>query len=88
MNRTVGRTADGQEIPLTLKTLGELARKYFPNTENDTGYRVIWENIVDQHGDTPIDKSCWVLMTKELLEGSRGKDFATQQAMVATPCFR
>jgi hypothetical protein len=33
MPRTVGRAADGQEIPLTLKTLGELARKYFPNTD-------------------------------------------------------
>jgi hypothetical protein len=83
MPRTVGRTADGQEIPLTLKTLGELARKYFPNTQNDTGYREISRNIVDQHGDTPIDESCWMLMTRELLEESRAKSFADQQAMVA-----
>jgi hypothetical protein len=82
MPRTVGRTADGQEIPLTLKTLGELATKYFPNTENNTGYRYIWPNIVAQHGDTPIQESCWMLMTRELLEGSRSKNFTTQQAMV------
>lgn len=84
MNKTVGLTPEGEKKLLTLNTLGKLATKYFPDTKDDTGYRYIWVNILTRHGNTPIDNSCWMLMTRELLKGSRGKDFAIQQAMVAS----
>jgi len=66
---------------LTLKSLGELAKKYFSNS--DTGYRVIWSAIVQELGDKSIDKSRWVLMTKDVLPESRDKSYAEQQKIVA-----
>jgi hypothetical protein len=70
------KTLNGQ---LTLKSLGELAQKYFP--DSDTGYGSI-SSIVHWQGDTPIDKSRWVLMTKDVLPGSRNKSYAEQQRIV------
>jgi hypothetical protein len=34
-------------------------------------------------GDKPIDKSRWVLMTKNVVPGSRNKSYAKQQKIVA-----
>lgn len=67
---------------LTINNLGELAKKYFPNS--DTGYYFIWQPIVDQLGNRSIDQSRWVLMTKDVLPGSRSKDYVTQQAIVTS----
>ncbi len=64
----------------TLKSFGQLAKKYF--SESETGYRVIRSEIVDELGDKSIDKSLWVLMTKDVLPGSRNKSYAEQQDMV------
>jgi len=72
------KTLNGQ---LTLKSLGELAKKYF--SDSDTGYRFIWSNIVDELGDKSIHKSRWVLMTKDVLPESRDKAYANQQKIVA-----
>jgi hypothetical protein len=66
---------------LTLKCLGELAKKFF--SASDTGYKFIWSNIVQEQGDKSIDKSHWVLMTKDVLPGSRNKSYAEQQKIVA-----
>jgi len=71
------KTLNGQ---LTLKSLGELAKKYFSNS--DTGYRIISSTLVDELGDKSIDKSRWVLMTKDVLPGSSGKNYTYQQKIV------
>jgi len=65
---------------LTLKSLGELAKKYF--SDSDTGYEFIWSDIVDELGDKSIDKSYWVLMTKDVLPGSRNKSYTEQQDII------
>jgi len=62
---------------LTLKNLGELAKK------SDTGYRFIWPAIIQEQGDKSIDKSQWVLMTTDVLPGSRNKSCGEQQKIVA-----
>jgi hypothetical protein len=66
---------------LTLKSLGELAKKYFSN--NEMGYRFIWSPIVEQLGDKSIDKSYWLLMTKDVLPGSKNESYHEQQKIVA-----
>jgi len=66
---------------LTLKSLGELAKKDFSAT--DTGYRFISPSIIQEQGDKSIDKSQWVLMTKDILPGSRDKSYVEQQKIVA-----
>ena len=66
---------------LTLKSLGELAKKYF--SDNNTGYKFIWPPIFEKLGDKSIDKSRWVLMTKDVLLGSSNKSYNEQQKIVA-----
>jgi hypothetical protein len=66
---------------LTLKSLGELAKKYF--SDSDSGYKSGWSAIVQELGDKSIDKSHWVLMTKDVLPGSRNKSYGEQQKIVA-----
>ena len=72
------KTLNGQ---LTMKSLGELAKKYFPNS--DTGYWYIKPAILNVLGDKSVDKSRWVVMTKDVLPGSRTKSYTDQQDMVA-----
>ncbi len=66
---------------LTLKSLGELAKKYF--SKSDTGYRFIWSAIIQELGDKSIDKSRWVLMSTDVLPGSINKSYEEQQKIVA-----
>ena len=66
---------------LTLKSLGELAKKYF--SASNTGYRFIWPAIIQENGDKSINKSQWVLMTNDVLPGSRNKNYSEQQKIVA-----
>jgi hypothetical protein len=47
-----------------------------------TDYRYIWDAIVNEHGNTPVEKGEWVLMTKDVLPGSRNKSYTEQQTLV------
>src|ERR1700722_18043860 len=71
------KTLNGQ---LTLKSLGELAKRYFQ--DSDTGYRFIWPAITHELENKSIDKSRWVLMTKDALPRSRGISYAKQKDIV------
>lgn len=72
-------TVDGK--PFTLKKLGEITKNFFPKI--DKGYRHISSDVVHILGDKSI-KSCWVLMTKDVLPGSRNKSYTEQQKIVAS----
>lgn len=75
---------DGQ--PLTLKSLGELAKRYLPRS--NTGYNLLYHEIVKQLGDTPLAKSSWALMTTDVLPGSRYRSYAEQQGLVTALAAR
>jgi hypothetical protein len=66
---------------LTIKKLGELAKKYFPS--NAGGYKYIWKRIVNEFGDKPADESVWLLMTTKELDGTRNKNYIQQKNIVA-----
>lgn len=66
---------------LTLKSLGELAKNYFP--ANGEGYHCIPERILHSLGNKSIDKSKWVFITKDALPESINKSYARQQKIVA-----
>jgi hypothetical protein len=73
---------DGKEQNLTLNTFGQLIKKkHF--SANKGGYRYISPEILKQIGDKTLTKGQWVLMTKDVLEGSRGKDYSVQQTLVS-----
>ncbi|MBA3603932.1 MAG: hypothetical protein H0W50_09920 [Parachlamydiaceae bacterium] len=63
---------------VSVKSFGELAKKYFPIS---TGYAYAFEAILEKLV-TPNDKSYWALMSKDVLNGSRGECFETQYEMV------
>jgi hypothetical protein len=65
---------------LTIKKLGELAKKYFPS--NTDGYRYGRPAIVDKLEDKPADESIWLLMTKDVLPGSRSKSYGQQKTII------
>jgi hypothetical protein len=66
---------------LTLRNLGELAKKYFPY--NYRGYGYIWFGIANALDDNPMDKSRWVLMTRDVLSGSKEKCYEDQLLSIA-----
>jgi hypothetical protein len=73
----IPETINGE--PLNLNTLGRLFKAKFPAVGDDTGYRWIGVEILataKNHG-----KSRWVLMTRDVIKGSRNKAFAEQQAL-------
>jgi hypothetical protein len=63
---------------LTLNNLRKLAKQHF-----EGGFRFISYSMVDMMGNRSIDKSCWVLMTKNIVPGSRSKSYTEQQRIVA-----
>jgi len=66
---------------LTIKKLGELAKKYFRISRN--GYRSTREEILTELGDKSVEKPVWLLMTKDVLEGSACKLYDEQEPIVA-----
>lgn len=66
---------------LTLKSLTDLAEKFFSNC-ND-GYKYIWKGIVQELRNDSIDKSHWVMMTKSILPGSKDNSYCQQEKMIA-----
>ncbi len=73
------KTLNGQ---LTLKSFGKLAKKYFPHLKEGTCFMIL-PHILDKLGDLSIDKSRWVLMTKDVLPGTRNKSYHKQKKIIA-----
>jgi hypothetical protein len=71
----VPETVGGQ--PLTLKTVGELVTK--PVQGNATNY---YSLEIHLYTDRRAPFSRWVLMTRDVIEGSRNKNFKEQQALL------
>ncbi len=69
--------------PLTLRTLGELMQLlYFPKSENGYKNGCGWGSVAG--GDTPIARSYWVMMSRELIPGSEKESYSAQQIRVTT----
>ena len=68
-------------VTLTLDVLGELVR--FPKEGLPTRFDYGTPGARTGHFSTPVLASHWVLMTKDVLPGSRSKSFLAQQAQVA-----
>lgn len=66
---------------LTINSFGGLLNNQLEFANNPTGYREIWHHITLQIGDNQI-KSGWVLMTTDVISGSRNNFIAQQQEMI------
>ena len=67
--------------PLTLDSLGELIKS--PQEGYGTKYDYYWDEASKAIGNQSLDRSYWVLMTKDVLPGSRNKIYKNQYALVA-----
>ncbi len=72
----IPQTVNGK--PLSLKSLGELIQN--PKQGNKTQYRFFYPG--EYKPDTPGEASHWVLMTKDVIPGSRAQSYAKQQELV------
>ena len=54
-----------------------------PVKGNSTKFKYIWNRILNELGDVPIEKSYWFVMTNDVIEGSRNKNYAHQKALIA-----
>ncbi|MBS0615366.1 MAG: hypothetical protein JSR58_02285 [Verrucomicrobia bacterium] len=66
--------------PLNLNTLGKLVQK--PLKGHASKYDYFWSQAKTDHGDKPIEKGHWILLTKTVLEGSRNKTYNEQKQLV------
>lgn len=67
--------------PLSLNSLGQCVKvKSFP--DNADGYDYYWDLVKNRIGDKAIEQGGWVLMTKDVLPGSRTKNYTQQKNMV------
>jgi hypothetical protein len=74
-------TVDG--VPFTLNLLGELVQRP-RNGGHSTKYRFYGDLVETQIGGESLPRSYWLLMTRDVLLGSRNKTHRAQQKMVAT----
>ena len=69
------------EKRLTLNLLNELVKDALQGEKIGLrGY--IWDQILKEHGDTPIGEGHWALMTNDVVPGSRNRSFIDQEKMV------
>jgi hypothetical protein len=68
--------------PFSLNLLGELI-KYPKGGGHATAYRGYDSDVQEQLGTQSPARPYWVLMTRDVLEGSRNETYASQQALVA-----
>lgn len=67
-------------VPVTLKMLGA-----FITSSHDgagVGFEYINAAILEEHGDTPVEEAHWVLMTNDVVPGSRGICYVDQKQLV------
>jgi len=67
--------------PLTLTSLAELV-KAPKGGGQATKYWYISDSVTEEHGSHSIDQSYWVLMSKDVIGGSRDKSYEGQQGLV------
>jgi NLR family CARD domain-containing protein 3 len=74
----IPQTVNGQ--PLTLDSLGELIQH--PKEGEATKYEYYYGDLKKQYGEQPVGASHWVLMTRDVIPGSRNKSYKDQQQFV------
>lgn len=75
----IPKTINGKQ--LNLNTLAELVQLKFPKLGSDFGMYGLYGLSFEQYAANS-DKSRWVLLTKDVLEGSRNKSYLEQQKLI------
>ncbi len=83
--RTITKIRDDGPVTvlLTLRTLEDLLK-----SSTDVSYRYLDDQVLQKHGDTPIEASYWVLMTKDVIPGSRNQLYVHQKSLVENAGYK
>jgi hypothetical protein len=78
----IPKVIDGK--PLTLNRLGELVKTPREGSGgHPSAYQYICNDVIDSHGDKSAGESHWVLMTRDVISGSKNRSYRDQHAWVA-----
>ena len=69
-------------VPLTLNLLDKLVQAPRGGGHKTLLNKNSYQGILDQYGDVPCRESHWVLMTRDVLPGTRNKSFKDQCAIL------
>ena len=72
-------TIDGQ--PLTMRSIEILVRNP-KNGGHATKYSYVWDKIMATYGDMPNPKAHWLLLKKDLFEGTKDQPYEVQKGIV------
>lgn len=75
----IPKIVNGEE--LSLNTLGELIGDP-KNRGNPTHYYSYSSDVEEMHGNTAVEQSHWVLMTRDVILGSKGKTYDAQKNLI------
>ncbi|MBS0649281.1 MAG: hypothetical protein JSS10_08680 [Verrucomicrobia bacterium] len=78
----IPKTVNGK--PLSLNSLEELVKH--PKQGEATNYSHYWDKIKEQYGSQPLPRSYWVLMTRDVIPGSRNKNYEAQKQLLKSYC--
>jgi NLR family CARD domain-containing protein 3 len=67
--------------PFTLDYLSELIQVP-KNGGHATKYRAYWEDLKEQEGKKSVERSYWVLMTRDVVPGTRDKIYSDQKEIL------
>lgn len=67
---------------LTLNSFGKVLREYFPDNNLHNGYKYLASFVEGRHGEVGIAKSGWVLMTKDVVPGSKNTSYVYQKQLL------
>ncbi len=67
-------------LPFNLNTLGQLVQK--ASGERNSKFRLYWDEIEENFGEQGVEGSYWILMKKNLLKKSIGKNREEQLALI------
>ncbi|MHA7878118.1 MAG: hypothetical protein ACX93T_04355, partial [Bacteroidota bacterium] len=73
-------TVDG--VPLTLNSFQKVLKASEESGHRKTGYGFYCNNVEEEFGEKTIGTSYWVLMTRDVLPGSRDKTYEDQRRLV------
>ena len=68
---------------MSINEIERLAKNPKEGNKLEKGYDFCWPAIRSTHGDTKVENSYWVLMTKKLIKDSRGKSREVQLDLAA-----
>ena len=73
-------------VPYTLDKLGELIQPHFPY--NGEGYGYYDSDTKTQLGSVSPPAPCWVLLTRDVIPGTRGRGYESQQNLLVAHASR